>query len=348
MTFTFESIDKLVKEIGPGDFGEELKRKNINVSNTINSAKETLAANPILKRYMRHLATGNPRNTEAWQAQGERLYAALLFLVSPQMLTMKVIDPDSNELIEEKVTVEEGKRLAATLKCQASQVYLWTKEIIDMAIKMPLPRHTISRQLLPYPMMFWSFETAIPVVSPVTEEEIGVFNWMLLMEERDAITGEPNSIGVVSDWNKDINTPDGNIIGGQIYYGMVFPDDIETPKGQHLVLALLAFLHTPLLQIAKTRLPRPLRREIKRSNTKTNQNPNDVETNVVTLRRSQLQTNDEYSSGITYKDHRWWVSGHFRAQWYSSVKGHRLIWISPHIKGPDDKPIKEKTYHVKR
>lgn len=44
--------------------------------------------------------------------------------------------------------------------------------------------------------------------------------------------------------------------------------------------------------------------------------------------------------------HRWIVSGHWRNQWYPSLDHHRLIWILPHIKGPDDKPlvVKETRY----
>jgi hypothetical protein len=37
--------------------------------------------------------------------------------------------------------------------------------------------------------------------------------------------------------------------------------------------------------------------------------------------------------------HRWLVRGHWRNQWYSTLKEHRLIYINPHIKGPDDKPL---------
>lgn len=37
---------------------------------------------------------------------------------------------------------------------------------------------------------------------------------------------------------------------------------------------------------------------------------------------------------------RWMVRGHWRQQWYPSRGVHRPIWINPHIKGPDDKPLR--------
>jgi len=40
---------------------------------------------------------------------------------------------------------------------------------------------------------------------------------------------------------------------------------------------------------------------------------------------------------------RWIVSGHFRRQFYPSTNSHKLIFISPYIKGPDDAPMKEKS-----
>ena len=44
-------------------------------------------------------------------------------------------------------------------------------------------------------------------------------------------------------------------------------------------------------------------------------------------------------SGREYR-HRWLVSGHFRNQWYRSEQTHKVIWIAPYVKGPDDAPLK--------
>ena len=48
--------------------------------------------------------------------------------------------------------------------------------------------------------------------------------------------------------------------------------------------------------------------------------------------------------------HRWIVSGHWRNQWHPSIRQHRVQWISPYTKGPDDKPLvlRRKVYKLER
>lgn len=48
--------------------------------------------------------------------------------------------------------------------------------------------------------------------------------------------------------------------------------------------------------------------------------------------------------------HRWIVSGHWREQWYASLKEHRTIWIPSYVKGPEEKPlvIRPTIYSVNR
>jgi hypothetical protein len=40
--------------------------------------------------------------------------------------------------------------------------------------------------------------------------------------------------------------------------------------------------------------------------------------------------------------HRWLVRGHWRNQWYPKTQEHKQIWVSPHVKGPEDLPLKVK------
>lgn len=58
---------------------------------------------------------------------------------------------------------------------------------------------------------------------------------------------------------------------------------------------------------------------------------------VVRLRRPQSRPTDEHRS--VEWDHQWVVSGHWRNQWYPSLGAHRQIWISAHVKGPEDKEL---------
>lgn len=62
---------------------------------------------------------------------------------------------------------------------------------------------------------------------------------------------------------------------------------------------------------------------------------------VVTLRRPTRKENEGEGEGIEWK-HRWIVDGHWRNQWYPSIHDHRQIWISPYVKGPEDKDLRVK------
>lgn len=59
---------------------------------------------------------------------------------------------------------------------------------------------------------------------------------------------------------------------------------------------------------------------------------------VVRLRRVGPQQSADGSLSVVWS-HRWMVSGHWRNQWLPSLKAHRLQWIAPYVKGPDDKPL---------
>lgn len=47
---------------------------------------------------------------------------------------------------------------------------------------------------------------------------------------------------------------------------------------------------------------------------------------------------DSAETGVEWSQ-QWWVSGHWRNQWYPSLQQHRLRYIAPHIKGPQDRPL---------
>lgn len=66
---------------------------------------------------------------------------------------------------------------------------------------------------------------------------------------------------------------------------------------------------------------------------------------VVRLRR-ESGSNGEHESDGTRLSHRFIVSGHWRQQWYPSIQGHRQIWISPYVKGPEDQPLVVKPRRV--
>lgn len=60
---------------------------------------------------------------------------------------------------------------------------------------------------------------------------------------------------------------------------------------------------------------------------------------VVTLRRPTSTDVEAADESPVAWSHRWLVDGHWRAQWYPSDTQHRLIWIAPHVKGPEHLPL---------
>jgi hypothetical protein len=70
---------------------------------------------------------------------------------------------------------------------------------------------------------------------------------------------------------------------------------------------------------------------------------------VITLRRTVAARNQGES--LVEWSHRWVVRGHWRWQHYGpGGESKRRIWIAPHVKGPEDKPLKvsEKVYNLSR
>ena len=62
---------------------------------------------------------------------------------------------------------------------------------------------------------------------------------------------------------------------------------------------------------------------------------------VVRLRRPKHESMEPAGEPVDWT-HRWIVSGHWRNQWLPSAGRHRLQWIAPFVKGPEDKPLKIK------
>jgi hypothetical protein len=83
----------------------------------------------------------------------------------------------------------------------------------------------------------------------------------------------------------------------------------------------------------KEPLPRQLRRDRKR-------HYRTEEVTVIQLRRQRHPDDFEHEPGEVDWKYQWVVRGHWRNQWYPSIKQHRQIWVMPYMKGPEDKPIK--------
>lgn len=81
----------------------------------------------------------------------------------------------------------------------------------------------------------------------------------------------------------------------------------------------------------ETEFPRNVRREFQRKNV-------NLQITVIEFRKSAVR--GDGSSTVDWS-HRWLCRGHWRKQWYGSGDDRywEFIWIHPHIKGPEDKPL---------
>jgi hypothetical protein len=99
------------------------------------------------------------------------------------------------------------------------------------------------------------------------------------------------------------------------------------------LLALWRLMQQPIVDLSVLDTPRPLRRQLRRAGLP------DQRVTVIELRRREGVPHPE-GEGVDWQ-HRWIVRGHWRKQ-PCKVEGewsHRVIWIDPYVKGPEDKPL---------
>lgn len=115
---------------------------------------------------------------------------------------------------------------------------------------------------------------------------------------------------------------------------------------RRFILCLWTFMAQEVVGISGARPPRPAQRRADRSG---KEMPDDGCIKVIHLRKPKRtkRADDDERAEVEWS-HRWWVSGHWRQ--VLGKEGPRLVWVRPHIKGPDSKPliIKERIIAVDR
>jgi len=254
---------------------------------------------------------------------------------------------------EMRLPVAENRGAQLLRRAQAAFVappHVWPGEIMNVVAELPLPRHVISPRILPAPRSWHAFspEIAMGIRDPEKHEWLADRNYGIsacLLEDggQDFLV-----TSFIRHW------VDGElrlaVDAKRFRYGMTYPDDFgddarEASKTDaELVLSMLAFLNSPYIPKQKLRPNRTVRRQL-------GLGAADAvpETTFVLLRRpaTRKPSGDEPPSTVDWK-HRWVVSGHYRAQWYPSEQAHRVIWIAPYVKGPDDAPLIDHVYKVAR
>jgi len=100
-----------------------------------------------------------------------------------------------------------------------------------------------------------------------------------------------------------------------------------------LLASGLTLLEQRILVTARTMGTRPIRRRAAAAG----QPPPVVD--VVTLRRT-MQVHHGTGEDAPEWSCQWIVRGHWRDHWHPKLQEHRPRWILPHVKGPEDKPLR--------
>lgn len=115
----------------------------------------------------------------------------------------------------------------------------------------------------------------------------------------------------------------------------------SVPSLCRLFLAGHAWLNQRILLVSSGHIERHRRKQLAREN-----GPTVSDVKVIQLRRAESQHNkDGRTSESVEWTCRWIVNGHWRNQPYSNGE-HKLIYILPYVKGPDDKPLKVPAHTV--
>jgi hypothetical protein len=239
------------------------------------------------------------------------------------------------QVFEGMKTNDSMERERAARWIDSARCFFWRDRIRDAVSAMPLPPHIVGKPSMPFKLIFISFESE-------TVEVNGKALMSVMIDTREdkliiVPVSQMTSSGSIAMTYFDVE------------YGNHWPDTWSaTPdaEGVGMVLRMIAFLNSKVATVTQEKAPRAMRRRADREGIAEQQQNETV--NVIDLRAYEYEgSGDDDASGSTFH-HRWWVRGHIRAQWYPSVKGHRLIYVAPFVKGPADAPFVEQVYDVKR
>jgi hypothetical protein len=335
---------------------------------------------PLVKRYIQHVKTVGKQfyNTDWWHAVAAQQMAAVS-VASARTLdaarslaqehhvgwesTFTLLDPRLLEAIGPDASPEElafewaGRVLGA-------QTFLWTRECFDAATAAPLVPHVFQPNALPYDNLFFCFEGPtwrqqgyFPVRADDDQErQVRADTWVRWVNiSRVGDAGCLFVLGVYvdpEDWSQYASQI--QLRFEPVSWGARWPDDFdpESAIGKIIpdLLRCLSFMQAPFVDAApiRRRFPRDIRREYTRQG---RPEPSDEDVSIIVLRRALHEPvfpngDSPDGTGREYK-HSWWVTGHYRWQWYPSEGAHRLIPIAQYVKQAG-KPMLKKIHVVKQ
>jgi hypothetical protein len=308
---------------------------------------------PLIGRLRQHIrqseaSEGMWHSTEPWQVLAEKYSMTMSAAAS---LGLKVGADNPGTMYFDPVLLRAGLQsdpayadelgLSIARSLHDAVPYLWLQKVDELASEADLPAHTITRDLLPDPVMYWSFEDAL---GPSDAR----IDWML-------IRTSPHGYEVWCPQADDVRRPGSIMLTGMLVgYGKRWPEDFRGPSGDlaEFLLKRLAFVNSKYVDVPKVMAHRSVRRaverEIKPGMVKP---PEDLAAYVVHLREREQPTvvGAEPGNGPNreYK-HHWWRRAHNRVI-HRGTEQERVTWVQRHLCGdPNLPPVRNKVKVVSR
>lgn len=237
--------------------------------------------------------------------------------------------------------------------------YIWSVPTVEAAKKLEIPDCEIGLDTFRDTTMWWTFQNSYDHIDGDYIVSIdGILIDIAPPHTIISVLGAkyPNGMKIGEAWGNgsaitvcdSFSVEHGSKFSGDMAIGSTIQDTLK------MVLAMETFLESPFIPKEDRKLPRSTRRECDRVQKKTGVNYN-VKTPITTIDLRAVAKNEDGSSpkhdspkARVDWECRWLVRGHLRNQYYPSTDTHRLKYIHPYMKGPEDKPIKERVYYVRR
>lgn len=232
----------------------------------------------------------------------------------------------------------DRSRLVFASALGSSTAYLWRRDLMLLAKSMPLPKHVIGDDLFPHDFIYWTVDNSLDLLNPGDGwSDAKTEAFIVLRMANEYIVG---MIGEATHADRGLAV----VLAVEVVpKGSRYPEDVVGGiMGDCLSFA--AFVNSPFVSVDKVRPPTS--NKVRRRYGPRIGDPFTL--NVVNLRAEVREAVAvERGEGPLWKQ-RWLVRGHYRAQWYPSTKSHKVIWVAPYLKGPEDAPFKQPIYSVVR
>ncbi len=295
-------------------------------SRTLSATVDAVMSSPLTKEYLRMHPAGLDRVQTPLDVLGERNVLACALALSPDGPAVP-LDPDRAFLV---------------LSMLLAVPMLWRHEMRELALESPLPRHVISRELLPFPYVWWAWEWgAKQPDSDVT------YDGMVLAYRPEGLA--VIQVGATGD-HSEPGDHQIELVAQQsvIPFGSVWPDDVpeDSRDAVEQILQMLSFLASPYIPKDARRMDRKLRKTLRREGA--TEAETETAVTFIDLRNPLATRRPPPTSEGRKLTKRVPVMAHNKAQWYPSQKAHRVIYIPAHFRGPEDGPYSRNPYQVMR